>query len=150
VRVVIDTNVLVSGLIKQGTPPAEVVADVLAGELVPLYDQRTIDEYREVLSRPRLKIPTEKADALLELIIADGLEVHDARFAGQLPDPDDQPFADVAFTGKADLLITGNTKDFRLLSRICGWPSPADRGVFRGRDRGPLRWRERSETRRPA
>lgn len=57
-KAVIDTNVLVSGLFKQGAPPAEVVADVLAGVLVPLYDQRIIDEYREVLVRPKLKIPT--------------------------------------------------------------------------------------------
>lgn len=32
----------------------------------------------------------------------------EAHFDGQLPDPDDQPFADVAFTGDADVLITGN------------------------------------------
>jgi putative PIN family toxin of toxin-antitoxin system len=112
VKAVIDTNVLVSGLIKQGTPPAEVVADMLTGLLVPLFDHRVIDEYREVLARPKFKIATEKVDALLEFIVGDGIEVLDARFAGQLPDPDDQPFADVAFTGGADLLITGNAKHF--------------------------------------
>jgi len=78
VRAVVDTNVLVSGLIKQGTPPAEVVTDVLAGLLVPLYDQWIIDEYQEVLARPKLKIPTEKVDAFLEFIVVDGIEVHDA------------------------------------------------------------------------
>lgn len=111
-RAVIDTNVLVSGLLKQGTPPAEVIADLLAGTLVALYDQRIIDEYREVLARPKLKIPAEKVKALLEFIVADGVEVLDAHFSGQLLDVDDQPFADVAFTGEAEVLITGNTKDF--------------------------------------
>jgi predicted nucleic acid-binding protein len=47
VKAVIDTNILVSGLMKHGTPPAEVIDDLLAGVLVPLYDQRIIDEYRE-------------------------------------------------------------------------------------------------------
>ena len=63
-RVVIDTNVLVSGLLKQGTPPAEVVADVLAGQLVPLYDHRILDEYREVLARPKFKLAADKVDAV--------------------------------------------------------------------------------------
>ena len=49
---------------------------------------------------------------MLEFITADGVEVREAHFAGQLPDPDDQPFADVAFTGEAAILVTGNTKDF--------------------------------------
>jgi putative PIN family toxin of toxin-antitoxin system len=112
VRAVVDTNVLVSGLIKRGTPPAEVVADLLLGELVPLYDRRILDEYRDVLVRPRLKIAADKVDTLIVFILAAGVDVPNARFEGQIPDVGDQPFADVAFTGKADLLITGNMKDF--------------------------------------
>lgn len=111
-KAVIDTNVLVSGLLKQGTPPAEVVADVLSGVLVVLHDQRILDEYRDVLARPKLGIEPAKAEAVLEFIEAEGIGVQDAHFAGQLPDPDDQPFADVASTGEADVLITGNTKHF--------------------------------------
>lgn len=111
-RAVIDTNVLVSGLLRQKTPPAEVVADLVAGVLVALYDQRVVVEYRDVLARPKFQIPHDRADTLLEFILAEGVEVPDARFSGQLPDPDDQPFADVAFSGEADLLITGNMKDF--------------------------------------
>lgn len=53
-KAVIDTNVLVSGLIKQGTPPAEVLSDLVSGVLVVLYDQRILEEYRDVLARPRL------------------------------------------------------------------------------------------------
>ncbi len=111
-KAVVDTNVLVSGLLKQGTPPAEVIADVLAGMLVVLYDGRILDEYRDVLARPKFGIDTGKVDALLEFIVGEGIEVTDARFAGQLPDPDDQAFADVASTGEADVLITGNPKHF--------------------------------------
>jgi len=115
VKAVIDTNVLVSGLLKQGTPPAEVVDDVLAGELVPLYDSRMLNEYRGVLARPKFRrVSPENVRVLLELIVAGGREVPNAHFAGQLPDPGDQPFADVAFTGDADLLITGNKRDFRV------------------------------------
>jgi putative PIN family toxin of toxin-antitoxin system len=112
VKAVVDTNVLVSGLLKQGTPPADVVADVLTGTVVVLYDQRILNEYRDVLARPKFGIEPGKVEALLEFIAVDGVEILDARFAGELPDPGDQPFADAAFTGGADVLITGNTKHF--------------------------------------
>jgi uncharacterized protein len=112
VRVVIDTNVLVSGLMKQWTPPAEVVADLLAGVLVPLYDHRILDEYRDVLARPKFKLAADRVSAVLEFMATDGIEVSEATCDLRLPDPDDQPFADVAFTGQADLLITGNSRHF--------------------------------------
>lgn len=112
-RVVIDTNVLVSGLMTKGTPPVRVVDDLRSGDLVALYDQRILSEYRDVLVRPKLtRIHLPDAMDLLDFIDSDGEEVEGAHVARQLPDPNDQPFADVAFTGKADLLITGNTRDF--------------------------------------
>jgi uncharacterized protein len=118
VKAVIDTNVLVSGLIKAGTPPAGVISDVFAGVLVALYDSRILTEYRDVLSRPKFQIPPERIKRLLEFIIIDGIEVLDARTSGQLPDPDDQAFADVAVTGEADLLITGNTRHFPISGAV--------------------------------
>lgn len=98
-NVVIDTNVLGSALLRQGTPPAAVVE-----ALVP--------EYREVLARPKFGFDVESVDALLRFIMSAGLLVSDAAFSHALPDPDDQPFADVAFTGGADALITGNKVHF--------------------------------------
>ncbi len=112
VRAVVDTNVFVSALLKKGSPPAEVVQSIALGELTPLYDARIWVEYKEVFSRPKLKVAPEEAKALLDLIQRTGVAVADARFEVRLVDPKDQPFADVAFTGKADLLITGNTKHF--------------------------------------
>lgn len=111
-NVVIDTNVLLSALLKAGTPPAEVISDLFSGQLVALYNQEILDEYREVLARPKHKISSAKSEVILDFIVSDGIHVPNARFAGQLPDVDDQPFADVAFSGGADLLITGNTKHF--------------------------------------
>jgi putative PIN family toxin of toxin-antitoxin system len=111
-KVVIDTNVLVSGLLKRGTPPAEVIADLLEGDLRVLYDGRIIDEYGEVLARPKFKIPQDRVRDLLDFVVGDGIEVIDAQFPGRLPHVKDQPFADVGYAGGADLLITGNSKHF--------------------------------------
>ena len=89
------------------------IAEVASGRLTALHDDRIVAEYEEVLARPKFKFPLRLVRDLLDLIINDGERVLSAEFKGQrLPDPDDQPFADVAFSGRADVLITGNGADF--------------------------------------
>jgi putative PIN family toxin of toxin-antitoxin system len=112
VKAVIDTNVLVSGLMKKGTPPGAVIADLYAGELVALYDPRILAEYRAVFARPELRILPAEAATLLAHIDTKGLLAPGATMATQLPDRDDQPFLEVAFAGGADVLITGNLRHF--------------------------------------
>ncbi|MEK7223500.1 MAG: putative toxin-antitoxin system toxin component, PIN family [Pseudomonadota bacterium] len=53
-RVIIDTNVLVSGLISRSGPPAQIINAVLRGEIVPVMSDVTFAELEEVLHRPRL------------------------------------------------------------------------------------------------
>ena len=114
VRAVIDTNVLVSALMRcnDDTPPAKVLNDFRHGVLVLLYDERMMGEYQEVLQRPKFGLDPRLVDELLELIRELGEPIDAAAFPGEVLDPDDRPFVDVAFTGRADILITGNVKDF--------------------------------------
>jgi len=63
-RVVLDTNVFVSGLLRPDGVPGQIVDYLLSGAFVVLYDDRTLGEYREVLARPRLGIPQEDAMAV--------------------------------------------------------------------------------------
>src|SRR5262245_55764980 len=109
---VIDTNVLVSALLKPSSPPAQVFDDVRAGLLIPLHNEHILEEYAEVLIRPKFSFSASDVDAVIAMFKSSGVDVPNAHFAGQLPDPDDRPFADVAFTGRADLLITGNSSHF--------------------------------------
>lgn len=111
-KVVIDTNVFVSALLREGTPPAAVLDAFLHGDLSLLYDRRILDEYREVLVRPTFGFDPKKVEVVLAFVASAGLFVADAVFPRALPDPDDQPFADVAFSGGADALITGNKAHF--------------------------------------
>lgn len=57
--VVIDTNVLVSGLIKPFRLPGRIVMMVASGEIELCYDGRIISEYKEVLSRPKFGFKKE-------------------------------------------------------------------------------------------
>lgn len=111
-RVVVDTNVLVSGLLSAAGPPGRVVDLVLAGEVVVLFDDRILAEYGDVLARPKLRIAPGEAAAILELIEHQGLLVSAPPLSLTLPDPDDLPFLEVADAGSANALITGNARHF--------------------------------------
>ncbi len=111
-RVVVDTNVLVSGLLNAEGPPGLVVNRVLSRAVTALYDSRMLAEYREVLARPRLRIPAPDADGLCLFIEKYGERVEARPVSLPVPDPDDLPFIEVALSGAADALVTGNTRHF--------------------------------------
>ena len=111
-RLVLDTNVLVSALLKPQGVPAAVLRSVLTGQTTLLYDNRILQEYRGVLLRPRLGIPSEEIEPLLEFIEKSCEYITAAPSAARMPDEDDRPFLEVALSGGADFLVTGNLKHF--------------------------------------
>jgi putative PIN family toxin of toxin-antitoxin system len=111
-RVVIDTNVLVSALWSPGRTSWRVVEAVQAQHLLPLYDGRILAEYREVLSRPRFRFPAEQVGEVLASLEVVGERVAAAPLTFTLPDQDDAPFLEVALSGRAHALVTGNARDF--------------------------------------
>jgi putative PIN family toxin of toxin-antitoxin system len=115
VRVVVDTNVLVSALRSPAGTCARVVALVLSGDVVVAYDERDLAEHREVLARPRLGIDPREARRLLDFIVEAGAAVAEGEMATteRCPDPDDLPFIEVARAARADALVTGNRRHFR-------------------------------------
>ena len=117
VRVVVDTNVLVSGLLSVHGPPARVVDFLLARRLMCVHDDRITDEYRRVLSRARFAavINTRDRESVLLIVRRFGLAVTALPLPGlreNAPDPDDLPFAEAAVAGGAVAVITGNTAHF--------------------------------------
>ena len=111
-RIVLDTNVLVSGLISPAGPPGRIVDLVLPGKLFVLHDDRILAEYRKVLAWPRLQIAANEASTILDLIEHDGFLVSAPPLPLTLPNPDDLPFLEVAVAGAASSLITGNERHF--------------------------------------
>jgi putative PIN family toxin of toxin-antitoxin system len=112
-RVVIDTNVLVSGVINPHGPPGRIVDAVLAEAITVLYDDRLLSEYRAVLLRPVFGFPRTSVDTLVDFIELAGESVVAAHLSVVLPDPTDLPFLEVAAGGQAAALITGNVKHFK-------------------------------------
>jgi putative PIN family toxin of toxin-antitoxin system len=127
VKVVLDTNVIVSGLIQPLGNPARILTLALAGAVQVCHDKRILAEYAEVLARPRFKFDQKLVREALTKLEADGLGV-DA--TGQreldLPDPDDEPFLGVALVAQVDYLVTGNLADYPARRRRgCAVVSPA-------------------------
>ena len=111
-RIVVDTNVLVSSLLSPFGPPNAIRHLIAAGAVQVSYDVRILHEYREVLTRPRFPFSEDDVDDLLSQIEADGVLISSDPLAGSLPDPDDEPFLAVALAARARCLVTGNLRDF--------------------------------------
>lgn len=110
-RVVLDTNVLVSALLTPSGTCARVVDLATEGAVVLHVDDRILAEYESVLHRRNLKIDASDADLLLDLLRHVGVPVPALPLASRLPDMDDMPFLEVAAASDA-LLVTGNTRHF--------------------------------------
>ena len=111
-RVVLDTNVLVSGLISPKGPPAEILKLLESDLLVPCFSDRILAEYHDVLFRPHLGILPAAATLLLEDLEIAGLRVLASPRRVRLPDSTDEPFLDAALESAADFLVTGNLRHF--------------------------------------
>ena len=110
-KIVLDTNVLVSGLLSPFGPPGKIVQMTSSGALSLCYDVRILTEYQEVLSRTRFKLDSEQISVLMEQIKEDGHLVVPQPLPIRLPDLGDEPFLEVAMASRAPL-VTGNIRDF--------------------------------------
>ena len=110
-RVVPDTNDLVSAVLSAHGTCARIV-DMIADGVLDLYaDDRILAEYDSVLHRPELRIAPEDAGVILDLIRSITDTVAAIPLPVQLPDPDDAAFLEVA-AASGSILITGNTRHF--------------------------------------
>lgn len=111
-RVVVDTNVMVSGLLAPYGPAGEILRMISAGHLRLCYDARILAEYAEVLLRPKFPFEPDLVEALLAQIRQGGEVVAAAPLPLRLPDPDDEMFLQAALAGAAACLITGNLRHY--------------------------------------
>lgn len=111
-KIVLDTNVLVAGLLSPFGPCAEIVRMVSSGDLTLHLDARILSEYGEVLCRPKFRFPADKIGVLLDFIGRSGHLAASSPLPYSLPDPGDQPFLEIAVAGRAACLVTGNRAHF--------------------------------------
>ncbi len=119
-KIVLDTNVLVAGLLSPFGPCGEIARMVSSGEVTLCFDALILAEYSEVLHRSKFGFDKDKVASLLDHIEHRGHIVASSPLHHSLPDPDDEPFLKVAIAGKAVCLVTGNASHFP--TKLCqGW-----------------------------
>ena len=114
--VVIDTNVLVSGLISSNpsSPTSEILNYLLAnkGIITPLYNSEIYKEYKDVLHRPKFNFDPSTVDDILERVQTIGISCDRKPSKESFPDPKDVVFYEVALSKEDSFLVTGNIKHF--------------------------------------
>ena len=111
-KVVVDTNVIVSGLINGEGLPAQIVNLLLNGRITLLYDSRILREYVDVLNRKKFGFRKNDIEPILDYIQTEGEYVTAEPTRKKFIDMDDRMFYEVAKTAKAKCLITGNKSHY--------------------------------------
>lgn len=113
--VVIDTNVLVSAMLKWNSVPGRVLQLTFDGPIVPVLNGDIASEYREVLSRPKFGFGDGIVNDVLDSITGKAVYVDTESIDIKLPDPKDRVFYETVMekrkTGDA-YIVTGNVRHF--------------------------------------
>lgn len=118
----VDTNIIVSGLMTTATPPAQILDAIHKKKAVLLVSDEIVVEYLRVLEYPHIrkykKITDEAVRDLTSLFIEEAERIEVLSPIQKSKDPDDDKFLSVAVEGKADFLITGDKADLLSLKEI--------------------------------
>lgn len=112
-RIALDTNVLVSGLIRASAPPGRIVDLMRTGHVDAVVDDRIMAEYRDVLHRDYLRryLTPEDVDDTIDYLEHNSHYIACDAVVLELPDAGDIPFLEAALSGGVPL-VTGNKKHY--------------------------------------
>jgi len=110
---VIDTNVLVSGIMSPNGHPGRIVELLRSGDVKAVVDDRITREYVTVLKRPEFCFPEDEIDIFIGTVLKLALHsvVKKENIINKFPDLGDIPFAECALSFECPI-VTGNKKHF--------------------------------------
>lgn len=112
---VIDTNVLVSAMLKWQSVPGSVMEFALEGFIIPVLNKEIVDEYRAVLARPKFGLDDKIIIDIIDSLENVGFYVDAETIDIELPDSKDRVFYEVVMEERKEeeaYLVTGNIKHF--------------------------------------
>ena len=118
---VLDTNVLVSAMLKTGSVPGHVVAEALKGDIIPVLNGDILTEYEDVLNRPKFRFDKRAVKILLDELKKRAVYSDYGLIEDEIPDPKDVIFYAVLMEKRKEhdaYLVTGNIKHFPLRTYI--------------------------------
>jgi len=121
-RLVIDTNVFVSGLISASGAPAKILRAIRQNRAIHVVSDPIVEEYLRVLDYPRIRKFEKISDEFIATIAAYLIyQTHRVELTSNVRmsrDPDDDVFLQTAVDGQASLLISGDKTDLLSLTAI--------------------------------
>ena len=113
---VLDTNVLVSAMLKSDSVPGAILELALDGNITPLFNDAILKEYKEVLCRAKFHLTENIVDAVLQSLRKRGLNTEAEKLDHtEFPDSDDVVFYEVVMEKRKSedaYLVTGNLRHF--------------------------------------
>ncbi len=111
-KIILDTNILVSGLLNPRGKPARILRLILSGLIDIAADERILLEYESVLKRPKFSAIREDAEIVLKEIQLLAERIVPMPLKVKIPHPGDLPFLEVALSAGAKAIVTGNKRHF--------------------------------------
>ena len=118
---ILDTNVLVSALLKTGSVPAQVAAEALTGDIIPVLNDDIIAEYEDVLNRPKFRFDKRAVRTFLDELKKRAVYSDYGLIEDEISDPKDVIFYAVLMEKrKVDdaYLVTGNIRHFPIRTYV--------------------------------
>lgn len=112
---VIDTNVLVSAMLKWDSHPGHIMELVFNNYIVPTLNNEILNEYVAVLSRIKFHFPQSVIDDVINDIISKSIFIDANPIDIDLPDEKGRVFYEIVIEKRSDgdaYLVTGNIRHF--------------------------------------
>jgi putative PIN family toxin of toxin-antitoxin system len=111
-KIVLDTNIIVSAFINPKGIPGEILSLLLAKKITICYDNKIFSEYMEVLKKSKFNFDNTLMDEFLDFIKENGEYIAAVPQTVKFEDEDDKVFYNVYKSSDANYIITGNKKHF--------------------------------------
>ena len=118
---VIDTNVVVSSMLKHSSNPGLIIDYVTAGKIIPLLNEEIINEYFEVLTRNKFGFDDISIRETIDVIKRNAIYLEKEQTIEDFIDRDDIVFFEIVLSARSTMdayLVTGNMKHYPVRNYI--------------------------------
>ena len=118
---VIDTNVIVSSMLKHNSIPGEILDLVISKTIVPLLNKEIIEEYEDVLKRNKFGFDNVEVDNLIANLKTNSIFLEREQTLEEFIDEDDIVFYEIVMSARHTMdafLITGNIKHYPIRNYV--------------------------------
>ena len=135
---VIDTNVLVSSMLKFKSIPWYITYLIEANTIIPLFNEEILEEYYDVLTRNDFGFEQKRVEELIQLIKTKGLFIERKKAIEEFIDKTDIVFFEIVMGARNSVdayLVTGNMKHYPVRSYVV---TPREMIDIIEKENGPL------------